>query len=171
MNITSKIIITNTNIITDLSTANVLSDFIKLDNVYISDVLKNKEIYNSTGNIELIKKFKVIQSTANQLLETKSIKLNNKRLSMVDINNYILARDNNCILATGDNLLKKFAEKNNITVIRTLKIIRLMYEKGIITKKKAINACKLLEINPFTRIPIENINELINELEKDLVTC
>ena len=171
MNITSKIIITDTNIITDLSTANVLSDFIKLDDVYISDMLKNKEIYNSTGNIELIKSFKVIQSSANQLLETKSIKLNNKRLSMVDINNYILARDNNCILATGDNLLKKFAEKNNVEVIRTLKIIKLIYKKNIITKKKAINACELLKLNPFTRIPEENINNLINELEKDLATC
>ena len=169
MNIASKIIITDTNIITDLSIANALSNFIKLDNVYISDVVKNKEIYDSTGNIELIKKFKVIESTASELLEAKEIKINNNKLSIVDINNYIIARDNNGILATGDSLLKKFAEKNNVPVIRTLKIIELMFKEKIIDKEKAINACKLLELNPFTRIPNESINKLINKLEKDLV--
>ena len=40
MNITRKIIITDTNIITDLNNANVLDKFVKLDNVYISDMDK-----------------------------------------------------------------------------------------------------------------------------------
>ena len=44
MNITSKIIITDTNIITDLNNANILEKFVKLDNVYISDMVKNDEI-------------------------------------------------------------------------------------------------------------------------------
>ena len=41
MNIEKKIIITDTNIITDLYIANVLIEFINLDNVYISDVIKS----------------------------------------------------------------------------------------------------------------------------------
>ena len=51
MNITTKIIITDTNIITDLSNANVLDKFAKLDNVYISDMVKNDEINSKTGNV------------------------------------------------------------------------------------------------------------------------
>ena len=35
MNITEKIIITDTNIITDLNNAGVLGKFIELDNVYV----------------------------------------------------------------------------------------------------------------------------------------
>lgn len=37
MSIDKKIIITDTNIITDLDNAKVLDKFVKLDNVYISD--------------------------------------------------------------------------------------------------------------------------------------
>ena len=44
MNITPKIIITDTNIITDLNNAGILEEYIKLDNVYISDMVKNDEI-------------------------------------------------------------------------------------------------------------------------------
>ncbi len=42
MNITNKIIITDTNIITDLNNANVLDRFVKLENVYISDMVKHE---------------------------------------------------------------------------------------------------------------------------------
>lgn len=57
MNITLKIIITDTNIITDLSNANILDKFVKLDNVYISDMVKNDEINSDTGNVYIINKF------------------------------------------------------------------------------------------------------------------
>ena len=49
MNISTKIIITDTNIITDLNNANILQEFIDMDNVYISDMIKNDEI-NSKSN-------------------------------------------------------------------------------------------------------------------------
>ena len=171
MNITSKIIITDTNIITDLDNANLLEKFVKLDNVYISDMVKNDEIKTSTGDINLIKQIKVIETSGEQFLEMMELKKENKKLSTYDLINYILARDNNFILATGDNRLKDFAEKNNVEVIRTLKIIKLLNEKSIISSNEAINACELLKLNPFTRIPEENINNLISELEKDLATC
>ena len=44
MNITEKIIITDTNIITDLDNAGILTEFVKMDNVYISDMVRNKNI-------------------------------------------------------------------------------------------------------------------------------
>ena len=69
MNITQKIIITDTNIITDLSNANILDKFVKLDNVYISDMVKNDEINSNTGNINIINKFKTIKATQEQVTE------------------------------------------------------------------------------------------------------
>ena len=60
MNITTKIIITDTNIITDLNNANILEEFINIDNVYISDMVKNDEINSKTGNVKIINKFKII---------------------------------------------------------------------------------------------------------------
>ena len=44
MNITAKIIITDTNIITDLNNAKVLDKFVELDNVFVSDLVKNDDI-------------------------------------------------------------------------------------------------------------------------------
>ena len=65
MNITTKIIITDTNIITDLNNANVLEDFINIDNVYISDMVKNDEVDFKNCNIKLINKFKYLQQQCN----------------------------------------------------------------------------------------------------------
>ena len=121
MNITTKIIITDTNIITDLDNANILEEFIDIDNVYISDMVKNDEINSKTGNVKLINKFKVISATANQLIEVNKLSYTEKKLSTYDLLNFVIARDNNCILATGDNRLKNYSENNGIEVLRTLK--------------------------------------------------
>lgn len=169
MNITTKIIITDTNIISDLNTANILEEFINIDNVFISDMIKNDEINAKTGNIELINKFKVIPATENQLIEVNALNYIEKKLSIYDLLNFVIARDNNCILATGDNKLKIYSERNGIEVIRTLKIIKLMKDNNIISCRKAINACNLLKHNSTTRIPKDSIDNLINELENDLV--
>lgn len=170
MNITTKIIITDTNIITDLNNANILEEFINIDNVYISDVIKNDEINSKTGNVKLINKFKVISATAAQLTEVSNLSIAEKKLSTYDLLNYVIARDHNCILATGDNRLKNYAENNGIEVFRTLKIIKLMKENNIISIRKAIKACNLLKQDPTTRIPEIHINNLIDELEKDSAT-
>lgn len=171
MNITTKIIITDTNIITDLNNANILEEFIDIDNVYISDMVKNDEINSKTGNVKLINKFKVISATATQLIEVNNLSYTEKKLSTYDLLNFVIVRDNNCILATGDNRLKIYSENNGIKVFRTLKIIKLMKDNNIISCSKAIDACNLLKQCPTTRIPKTDINNLIDELEKDSVTA
>ncbi len=170
MNITTKIIITDTNIITDLNNANILEEFINIDNVYISDMVKNDEINSKTGNVKLINKFKVISATATQLIEVNNLSYTEKKLSTYDLLNFVIVRDNNCILATGDNRLKIYSENNGVKVFRTLKIIKLMKDNNIISCRKAIDACNLLKQCPNTRIPKTDINNLIDELEKDSVT-
>lgn len=171
MNITTKIIITDTNIITDLNNANILEEFIDIDNVYISDMVKNDEINSKTGNVKLINKFKVISATATQLIEVNNLSYTEKKLSTYDLLNFVIVRDNNCILATGDNRLKIYSENNGVKVFRTLKIIKLMKDNNIISCRKAIDACNLLKQCSTTRIPKTDINNLIDELEKDSVTA
>lgn len=168
MNITTKIIITDTNIITDLNNANILDKFVKLDNVYISDMVKRDEINSDTGNINIIKKLKTIDATSEDIKEIFKISAKVHGLSPYDIINFIIARNNNAILATGDKKLKDYSEANGVEVIRTLKIIRLMKEKSIISNKEVINACKALKENNNTRIPMSEIDNIIKEFEKDL---
>lgn len=169
MNIATKIIITDTNIITDLNNANILEEFINLNNAYISDMVKNDEINSKTGNVKLIDKFKVISATSTQLVEVSNLSVTEKKLSANDLLNYVIARDNNCILATGDNKLKNYSENNGVEVFRTLKIIKLMKEHNVISCRKALEACYLLKQCSNTRIPEIDINNLIEELEKDSV--
>lgn len=166
MNLTKKIIITDTNIITDLFNADLLEMFSLLNNVYILDIIKESEINSKTCNMELINKIKAIHATSNQILEMQKLAIENKKLSPQDLINYVVAKDNNYILATGDNRLKIFSEKNGVEVLRTLKIIKLMNSNNIINKEKAIEACLLLRNNPYTRIPLIEIDNSIEEIKK-----
>ena len=166
MNLTEKIIITDTNIITDLFNADLLEMFSLLNNVYILDIIKESEINSKTCNMELINKIKAIHATSNQILEMQKLAIENKKLSPQDLINYVVAKDNNYILATGDNRLKIFSEKNGFEVLRTLKIIKLMNSNNIINKEKAIEACLLLRNNPYTRIPLIEIDNTIEEIKK-----
>lgn len=166
MNITNKIIITDTNIITDLSNAKILKEFIRLENVYISDFVKNDEINSKTGDVKIINKFKVIESSFEEVEEAVKLSQIENKLSYYDLLNFIIARDNNGILATGDNRLKNYSTNNNVEVIRTLKIIKLMYNNKIISKEKTIIAYQLLIKNNNTRIPIELINEEIKLIKE-----
>ena len=171
MTITTKIIITDTNIITDLSNANILDKFVKLDNVYISDMVKRDEINSDTGNVNIIKKFKTINATSEEIDEIFKISKETHGLSPYDIMNFIIARNNNAILATGDKKLKDYSEAHRIEVIRTLKIIKLMKDNNIISTKEAINSCKNLKKDNNTRIPSVDIDNIIKEFEKDSVIC
>lgn len=169
MSITEKIIVTDTNIITDLNNANILDKFVSLDNVYISDLVKTDEVNFKTGDLKVINKFKTLKITEEQLIEVSTLSSKESKLSIYDLINYILARDNDGMLATGDDRLRKYSLHYGVKVIRTLKIIRLLKEKNIISCREAIKACSLLKKCKKTRIPEEDINDLIEELKTELV--
>ena len=160
-----KIIITDTNILTDLYHAKILEQFVNLKYVYIVDLVLHDEINFKTGNVKLINKIKVINVSSRQIEETLNISLNERKLSIYDIINFIVARDNNGVLATGDKKLREFSLKNGVIVYRTLRIIKLMIEEKVISKDDAIKACELLKEYNNTRIPLEDINKLIHEFE------
>lgn len=167
MNITTKIIISDTNIITDLCNAKLIDSFIEIDNIYISDLILQDEINSKTGDVDLIGKIKTLSLSNDQLIEAYQLTDEYKSLSTYDCMNYILARDNDGILATGDKRLISLANDNNVEIIRTLKIIELMYNHKLITKNKLIKGLDLLTKNDHTRIPIDDIEQLIKKYTKD----
>lgn len=166
MNITKKIIITDTNIITDLNNANILDEFVKIDNVYMSDIVKNDEINLKTCDAKIIKKIKTISVTSNDILETNKLSQTVGKLSTYDLINFVIAKNNDYILATGDDALKKYAERNGVEVFRTLKLIKLRIDNDIISCEKALEACISLKNAVNTRIPKELIDTFIKDLEK-----
>ena len=79
MNITEKIIVTDTNIITDLHIAGVLKKYSALNNVFISDLVKNDEINFKTCNIETIEDMKrVSKILRKESISTKDYSENGK---------------------------------------------------------------------------------------------
>ncbi len=101
MNISKKIIIT------DLNNANILDEFVKIDNVYMSDIVKNDEINLKTCDAKIMKKIKTISVTSNDILETNKLSQTVGKLSTYDLINFVIAKNNDYILATGDDALKK----------------------------------------------------------------
>lgn len=101
MNITAKIIITDTNIITDLNNAGVLEKFIELDNVFVSDLVMNDEFNSKPCDEHILNRMKTIRFTAEQMLELEKLQRTTNKLSQYDLINYIIARDCDGILATG----------------------------------------------------------------------
>lgn len=92
MNISKKIIITDTNIITDLNNANILDEFVKIDNVYMSDMVKNDEINPKTCDVKIIKKIKTISVTFNDILETNKLSQTVGKLSTYDLINFVIEK-------------------------------------------------------------------------------
>ena len=88
MNITAKIIITDTNIITDLNNAGILEKFIELDNVYVSDLVMNDEFNFNTCDEYILKKMKTIGFTSEQMLELEKLQRATNKLSQYDLVNY-----------------------------------------------------------------------------------
>lgn len=169
MNITDNIIITDTNIITDLDHAGILEYFVQLDNVYVSDLVKYNEFFESTGNLELLSKIKVIEATEADLVEVHFIKNMELRLSVFDVINYVVAKNNHGILATGDARLKKYAEQNGVEVIRIIKIIELLSKYGVISKEVELNAYRKLLNHERTRVPKDELMMRIEKLEYETV--
>lgn len=134
MNISKKIIIT------DLNNANILDEFVKIDNVYMSDIVKNDEINLKTCDAKIMKKIKTISVTSNDILETNKLSQTVGKLSTYDLINFVIAKNNDYILATGDDALKKFAERNGVIVFRTLKLIKLMIDNDVISCKKSFRS-------------------------------
>lgn len=167
MNITKKIIVTDTNIITDLFNCKLLDDFIVLDNVYVSDIVKRDEFNEKTASFEIISKIKCLELSENDLEEVMKLRINNQKLSSYDLASYVIAKKHGALLATGDNKLRQFSIENGLEVIRTLKIIELLYLKNVISKEKLLEALDLLINNDKTRIPKNEILKLKNSyLEK-----
>lgn len=166
LNIQNKIILSDTNIITDLYVCDLLEDFISLDNVYVCDLVKLNEFNSSTCDKNLYDKIKTISTTSEENIESFYLSNVKRKISHFDFLNFVVARNRGYILATGDKRLRDFALLHNVEVIRTLTIIKFMYENKIITKKKSLNACNILIKNNNTFIPKEEINKLIKYINK-----
>lgn len=169
MNITKKIIISDTNIITDLYIAGLALIFVLLDNVYVSDMIINDELNYKTCDYNIINNIKPIKSTINDIHKMIEIAKIYPKLSIYDCMNYVLSKKHNAILATGDHRLRKLSLENGVEVIRTLKIIELLYENNIISEEEVFTSCNKLMENTKVRIPKKDIELFMTNIKNKKV--
>ena len=154
----------DTNIIIDAFSADLLRYF-KFDAFYISQVVFREEIKKqiSSSNED---DFNLINESYEELIIASDYNQTNKNISYYDALNLSIARERNMILVTGDQHLLKFAVKQNVTCVGTLKIIELLFEKKIISGEECIKGLEKIKLDPKRRIPHHLIDSLIDKIDE-----
>ncbi|MBN2892315.1 MAG: hypothetical protein JXL97_10630 [Bacteroidales bacterium] len=163
-----KIIVNDANILIDLLSVNLLDIFLELDYEFHTNDFILNEITNQTQRHQLEK---VIEANKLILNETKSkdyveiLKLKTKGLSFEDCSIWFYAKKIGGILLTGDNLLRKTAEKDMIPVKGILFVFDELVDSGKLDKKAArFKLFQLTKLNP--RLPVLEINKRLVHWEK-----
>ena len=156
----------DTNVIIDAYSANILhylnySEFMVSQVVFKEEVSKQIPICRDNLNL--------INESFDELISAEQYKGNNKQISFYDALNLAIAKQRNLTLVTGDQNLVKFAIKNDVKCIGTLKLIEILVENKLIDIKESINALNKLKQDVTRRIPHNLIDVLIKKFEDMLV--
>ncbi len=152
------IAINDANILIDLMKIDLIDEFFRLDFEFITTnfIIAEFEMEEQQNLInELIRKKKlyIYNLSFDELTDIQSIKFrSSKKLSFEDCSVWYLAKKKNAILLTGDNLLRKKAINDGVSVNGILFVIDYLIENEIITKQLAFEKLKkLLSLN--ARLP------------------
>lgn len=153
-----KIAINDANILIDLMKIDLIDEFFRLNFEFITTnlIVAEFEIDEQQNTInKLIKQEKlyVYNLSFDELLDIQSIKnKSSKKLSFEDCSVWYLAKKKDAILLTGDNLLRKRAISDGVSVNGILFVIDYLIENEIITKQLAFEKLtQLISLN--TRLP------------------
>lgn len=93
--------------------------------------------------------------------DLENISVNSKKLSREDLSLYFYAKElKNCMILTGDNRLRKEAQKLNFEVHGTLWVFEQLVNLGYLSTQKAIELLKnLLNVNLW--LPVKESEKLI----------
>lgn len=155
----------DTNILVDAFSAGILEilncNLFSISNVVLFDEISKLLPYFEPSKINII--FESIK----EIDLANSLCISNKRISYYDYLNYVIAKERNMTLVTGDQKLLKFAKENNVNCIGTIRLIELLIEDGLITPKDSICALELLANDRTRRIPKILVDETIQEIKKN----
>lgn len=165
MNSSDPILVVDVNVIIHLEKVNLLDELTTDENIRIVDLVLYQEYQYKKNKIsDKISNIKTIGLTEEQVAEAYQLYLGNRRNSVFDYFSYIVARDNDFVLLTGDWKLKKTIGKD-VEVCGAIWYVKHLNEKGIISNEKLLNVYKtwLEDVSVF--MPDEILLDLIMELE------
>ena len=166
MNTLDPILVVDVNVIIHLEKAGLLDELINDKNVRIVDLVLYQE-YETKENLasNKVKRIKQIELNENQMIEANNLYYSNTRNSVFDYYCYVVARDNNYVLLTGDWKLKK--KVSDVDVHGAIWYVQTLNKKGIIDKKKMKSVYETWLNDESVFISKDILRELIIELDKD----
>ena len=166
--ITEKIVISDTNILLDLLSQNILEDFFSLPcEICTTDLVIDEIVQPDQQKIidsfVKSKKLEVVQFSSSEFSNiTNLFVMNPNNASLTDCSVWYYAKQTNGRLLTGDSKIRKSAEKDNVKVSGILYIFDNLIEYGILSEKEAADLLEnLMKIN--MRLPKD-------ECEKHILT-
>ena len=164
--ITEKIVISDTNILLDLLSQNMLDDFFSLPcDICTTDLVIDEIVQPAQQKIidSFIKskKLDVVKFDPNELSSIVNLFANNpNNASFTDCSVWYYAKQTNGRLLTGDGKLRKAAENDNVKVSGILYIFDNLIEYGILSEKDAADLLEnLMKIN--MRLPKDECEKRI----------
>lgn len=171
--IEEKIVVSDTNIFLDLISINLLEDFFNLpceihtSDFVVGEILTPEQISAISDFIDS-KKLTVRSFDFSDLAAISELQKNcMTNASFTDCSVWYYAKKINARLLTGDNKLRKTAEKDSVLVSGILYIFDNLVEYGILEKSIAAEKLsKLLSTNP--RLPHGECQKRISEWQRKM---
>lgn len=165
-----KLAVKDACIIIDLIDLDLLHEFFNLNLDIITTDLAINEIKTYSHKNQLIKftktnKLRVEKLSFAELSESVKIRNKYKKLILTDCTVIYKAKQNNCMILSSDNVIRKYAKIENIEIHGTIWIIEQLVNSKLIQKQTGIlKLNQLMNIN--NRIPVNSCNDLINKWSK-----
>jgi predicted nucleic acid-binding protein len=162
-----NLIINDANILIDIETSGLTSLVFELDYRFaVSDILYQEEIepYISEFKETALEAIVFDQKTNGLLLE-KIVLYKETALSRNDISAMVLAIKNNCILLTGEKLLRDIATKEGVEVHGILWLMEELFSSELINSQGVINAYEAMR-RDGSRLPWDEIKKQLERFKK-----
>ena len=164
--ITEKIVISDTNILLDLLSQNILEDFFSLPceictTDFVIDEIVRPAQQKIIDSFVKSRKLEVVQFSPSEFSNiTNLFVMNPNNASLTDCSVWYYAKQTNGRLLTGDGKLRKAAENDNIKVSGILYVFDNLIEYGILSEKDAADLLEnLIKIN--LRLPKDECQKRI----------
>ena len=155
-----ELLISDANIIIDIIAGELVEPIFRLDYVFAtSDVLFDKEL--KPQHPEIVQaglQVLELQAEAVEYASTQFQADKADRLSFMDCIALALARQEECVLLTGDARLRKRAEDQCIDVKGTIWLVQQLFDNNLIDADHAEDAYKKMR-NDGSRLPEKEINK------------
>lgn len=163
MNTSNLILVIDVNVIIHLDKAGLLDELTKDKRTRIVDLVLYDE-YQFKRNLasDMVERIETITLNDKQIIEADALHRKNTRNSFYDYCSYIVARDNNYVLLSGDWKLKNSIGYDNIHGV--IWYLLDLYNNGIISSEKVKEACIIWLNDPTVYIKEDILIDLIEGL-------